>query len=78
MIRKALLFMIPLAAAGLVASQRQEITRYLKIKQMSAGAGHPENVPVSGSHAYPQPGHGAADGTGDFESASRGGPVRTR
>jgi hypothetical protein len=55
-----------------------EITRYLKIKQMSAGAGHPENVPVSGSHAYPQPGHGAADGTGDFDSASRGGPVRTR
>jgi hypothetical protein len=78
MMRKALLFIIPLAVAGLVASQRQKITRYLKIKQMSAGAGHPENVPVSGSHAYPQPGHAAADGTGDFDSASRGGPAQAR
>jgi hypothetical protein len=53
MIRKVLLFVTPLAVAGLIASQRQEITRYLKLKQMSSGTGHPENVPVSGSHAYP-------------------------
>jgi hypothetical protein len=76
-IRKVLLFVIPLAAAGLAASQRQEIVRYLKVKQMSSGTGHPENVPVSGSHAYPDPSGGAADGTGDFDSASRGGPARS-
>lgn len=78
MIRNVLLFMIPLAVAGLIASQRQEITRYLKLKQMSSGTGHPENVPAGGSHAYPDPGGGAADGTGDFDSASRGGPARAR
>jgi hypothetical protein len=78
MMRKVLLFGIPLAVAGLAASQRQEIVRYLKVKQMSSGTGHPENVPVSGSHAYPDPGGGAADGTGDFDSASRGGPARAR
>jgi hypothetical protein len=78
MIRKVLLFVIPLAVAGLAASQRQEIVRYLKVRQMSWGTGHPENVPVSGSHAYPDPGGAAADGTGDFDSASRGGPARAR
>jgi hypothetical protein len=41
-IRKLLLFVIPLAGALLVASQWQDIARYLKIKQMSAGAGHPD------------------------------------
>jgi hypothetical protein len=30
-IRKALLLLIPLAAAGIAASQWQDITRYLKI-----------------------------------------------
>jgi hypothetical protein len=54
-IRKAVLLMIPLAAAGLAASQWQDITRYLKIKQMSMGTGHPENVPAGGSQAYPKP-----------------------
>jgi hypothetical protein len=75
MMRKVLLFTGLLAVAGLLASQRQEIIRYLKVKQMSSGTGHPENVPVSGSHAYPDPGGGAADGTGDFGPASRGGPA---
>jgi hypothetical protein len=55
-IRKALLLLIPLAAAGIAASQWQDITRYLKIRQMSQGNGHPENVPAGGSQAYPQPG----------------------
>ena len=55
MIRKALLLLIPLAAAGIAASQWQDITRYLKIKQMSLGNGHPENVPAGGSQAYPKP-----------------------
>jgi hypothetical protein len=76
MIRKVLVFMIALGVAAAIASQREEITRYLKVRQMSSGTGHPENVPVTGSHAYPDPGGGAADGTGDFDSASRGGPAR--
>jgi hypothetical protein len=62
-IRKAGL-VIPLAAGIVLAAQRQDIVRYLKIKQMSAGNGHPENVPAGGSRAYPQPGEGAEDGTG--------------
>jgi hypothetical protein len=77
MIRKALLLTIPLTVARLVAGQRQDIVRYVKIRQMSSGTGHPENVPTSGTVAYPQSGHGVADGTGDFDSASRGGPART-
>jgi hypothetical protein len=55
MIRKALVIMIPLGVAWLVAAQWQDIIRYLKIKQMSAGSGHPENVPAGGSQAYPHP-----------------------
>lgn len=55
-IRKALLLIISLAAAGITASQWQDIARCLKIKQMSVGNGHPENVPAGGSHAYPRPG----------------------
>ena len=39
--------------AAVVASQRQDIVRYMRIKQMSAGQGHPEYVPVEGHHAYP-------------------------
>lgn len=64
-----------LAAVGLaVAIQRHDIVRYLRIKQMSLGAGHPEIVPASGSPGYPAPGHGTPDGTGEFDSAARGGP----
>ena len=76
MIRKASRFLIPLAAGLVLASQRQDIARYLKIKQMSAGNGHPENVPAGGSHAYALPGNGSQDGAGDFDSASRGGPAQ--
>ena len=28
-------------------TQRQDIVRYLKIKQMSMGDGHPENIPAA-------------------------------
>jgi hypothetical protein len=64
-----------LAAAGLaVAIQRHDIVRYLRIKQMSLGTGHPEIVPAGGSPSYPAPGHGTPDGTGEFDSAARGGP----
>jgi hypothetical protein len=65
-----------LAVAGLaVALQRQDIIRYLRIKQMSLGEGHPEVVPASGATRYATPGQGAPEGTGDFDAASRGGPV---
>ena len=60
-----------LAATGLtVAVQRHDIVRYLKIKQMSWGDGHPEIVPASGATSYPAPGRGAPDGTGEALGAS--------
>jgi hypothetical protein len=53
-----------------------DIRRYVAIKQMSSGQGSPENVPLRGTQAYPKhAGAGARDGTGDFDSASRGGPA---
>jgi hypothetical protein len=73
--RKAMLLAGLAGAVAMVASQRQDVLRYLKIKQMSLGAGHPQNVPASGTHKYPSPGRGVPDGTGDFASAGRGGPV---
>lgn len=54
-----------------------DIVRYIKIKRLSRGRGHPELVPVRGSKAYPQR-SGAAGGTRGFESASRGGPAPGR
>lgn len=72
--RKTLLLGGLAAAAALIASsQRKDAARYLKIKQMSMGGGHPENVPAGGSQMYPSAGLGAADGTGDFDAQSRGG-----
>ena len=55
-----------------------DIVRYIKIKRLSRGEGHPELVPIRGSKAYPRSGRGAADGTGDFDSARRGGPASER
>lgn len=79
MLGKGLRFLAPAALALLVASQWQDILRYLKIAQLSAGHGHPGNVPARGRASYPQrPGDGEADGHGDFDSASRGGPQLTR
>jgi hypothetical protein len=65
--------LLPASVAVLAASQWREISRYLKLRQMSSGGGHPENVPVEGQHAYPKAPGGVPDGTGDFDSASRGG-----
>jgi hypothetical protein len=73
MARKALLLLVPVTVAAAVASQWREINRYLRVAQMSSGDGHPENVPVSGVAAYPPPGSGESDGTGQFDSGSRGG-----
>ena len=56
-----------------------DLIRYFKIKRLSGGRGHPELVPVTGSKSYPQrSGQGAADGTRDFDSASRGGPLTSQ
>ena len=74
MTRKAL-WLLPASLAAVVASQWRDIARYVKIEAMSAGRGHPQLVPAGGKHAYPaHPAAGAADGTGDFDSARRGGP----
>ena len=62
---------ILLAAVLIVGSQRQDIARYIKVKRMSTGQGHPEYVPATGTRAYPDPGHGARDGTGDFDTGPR-------
>jgi hypothetical protein len=73
--RKTSWFLIPAALALLAASQWQDVKRYLRIRQLSEGQGHPEYVPAAGTSAYPHdPGASEADGTGDFDSASRGGP----
>lgn len=76
MARKAVLLLIPAMFAALVGSQWPDIMRYVKIRKMSQGQGHPENVPAEGTICYPQdPAKGAPDGTGEFASASRGGPA---
>jgi len=75
--RKTLLLAGIVGAALIIRNQRQDAARYLKIKQMSMGNGHPENVPASGSQKYPAAGGGVADGTGDFDAASRGGLAST-
>ncbi len=54
-----------------------DIQRYFKIHQISAGTSHPDKVPAGGRPVYPQsPSEGEPDGTGDFDSAMRGGPER--
>jgi hypothetical protein len=54
MLRKGLIIATVAALVAAVAGQRQDIARYVKIKRMSAGDGHPELVPAGGSAAYPQ------------------------
>jgi hypothetical protein len=77
MIRKLLKVSIPAAVGVLAARQWPEIKRYAALKRMSRGQGHPENVPMRGTQAYPKhPGEATQDGTGDFDSASRGGPAK--
>ena len=53
--RKARLLLIP-AALGLliIISQWPDIRRYLKTRQLSQGNGHPQNVQLKGTTAYPQ------------------------
>jgi hypothetical protein len=76
MLRKGLMMTVLVAVVAVLAGQRKDIARYVKIKRLSTGEGHPELVPAGGSVAYPQhSAEAAAEGTGDFDSASRGGPA---
>jgi hypothetical protein len=75
MVRKAVLILAAIGAGWLAFSQRHDIIRYLKIKQMSAGDGHPGNVPAGGSRGYSAAGHGTPEGAGDFDAPARGGPA---
>ena len=52
--KKALLLVIPLGLAALIAGGWQDISRFIKIKQISFGRGHPESVPARGRISYPQ------------------------
>jgi hypothetical protein len=61
--KKALLILIPAGLAAFIAGQWQDIARYIKIKQISSGQGHPENVPANGRISYPQ--HPALSGDTD-------------
>lgn len=54
MARKAIWLLIPAALGALIGSQWRDISRYLKIKQLSVGSGHPGNVPAGGRISYPQ------------------------
>jgi hypothetical protein len=79
MVGKGLRFLVLTALAVHVARQWPDVVRYLKIKQLSVGRGHPEDVPVRGRASYPSTTRQRrADGRGGFDSARRGGPHSTR
>jgi hypothetical protein len=60
----------------LVVGGWNDIIRFAKIKRLDLGRGHPDVVPAEGRKAYPQRrGGGTPDGTGEFDSARRGGPA---
>jgi hypothetical protein len=48
-IRKAVPWLVPLLLGVLIASQWQDIIRYVKIRQMSLGQGRPQVVPAAGN-----------------------------
>jgi len=61
--------------AVLLAVSWPDIKRYAAIRRASAGI-HPEMIPARGRTRYPRShAAGAMDGTGDFDSAWRGGPT---
>lgn len=79
MIRKVLLLGVPVALGAAIAAITagwSDISRFARIRQISRGTGHPEAVPAQGRRSYPDSrGFHTADGTGDFDSAQRGGPA---
>ena len=75
MIGKVLKFAVPAVLGVAVALQWQDAKRYVQIKFISSG--HPEAVPAEGAKSYSDAAHAEPDGTGDFDSARRGGgPVQ--
>jgi hypothetical protein len=77
MIKAVLRLAIVGGLAFAILASWPDIQRYVKIRQVSAGAPHPDKVPAGGRTVYPQnPVDGEPDGTGDFDSAMRGGPAR--
>jgi hypothetical protein len=76
MIGKLLKFGAPVVIGVLAAVSFPDAKRYLQIRLISSG--HPEAVPAEGAKSYSDAAHAVPDGTGDFDSASRGGgPVQT-
>jgi hypothetical protein len=76
MIGKLLKYVAPAALGVLAALSFPDAKRYVQIKLISSG--HPEAVPAEGAQSYSDAAHAVPDGTGDFDSASRGGgPVQT-
>jgi hypothetical protein len=77
MIGKLLKFAAPAVIGALAALSFPDAKRYVAIRRISSG--HPEVVPAEGARAYAKDAaHAAPDGTGDFDSARRGGgPVTT-
>ena len=75
MIGKMLKFVAPAILGGLAALSFPDAKRYVQIRLISSG--HPEAVPAEGAKSYSDAAHAVPDGTGDFDSASRGGgPVQ--
>lgn len=76
MIKKVAGLAMLLAIGAAIATGWSDIKRFVKIRQVSAEPARPDKVPAEGRTAYPQRHDaGAADGTGDFDSANRGGPA---
>jgi hypothetical protein len=76
MVGKGLRFLVLTALAVHVARQRPDVVRYLKIKQLSVGRGHPEDVPARGRASHPQrPGSGGQ--TAAAASTRPGGAAHT-
>jgi hypothetical protein len=74
MIKKLLVVLVALVAAALAAGW-PDITRFVQMRRISA-TGDPALVPAEGRSVYPATRAGATpDGTGDFDSARRGGPA---
>ena len=75
MIKTLTKLLIVTATGMFLALNWPDIKRYATIKQVSASL-HPEKIPAHGRIRYPQTRQaGALDGTGDFDSAQRGGPA---
>jgi hypothetical protein len=69
------LALVTMAAIGTAAAAGwPDLKRFVKIKQISARAPRPDLVPAQGRTSYPSaPALSVPDGTGDFDSARRGG-----